>query len=112
MYSSHVVRSGGIRLHARMTQLADHFTQGRPAIVLVHSYLNDSSVWDGMRDMLIHKRRVFTFDVRGTDLSGASVGTTGCRIPQLTDDPATTADALLPGERFRLVRHDWGPIHS
>lgn len=54
MHSSHVVRSGDIRLHARMTQPADHSARERPAIVLVHGYPDDSSVWDGVRDTLAH----------------------------------------------------------
>ena len=112
MHSSHVVRSGDIRLHARMTQPADHSARERPAIVLVHGYPDDSSVWDGVRDTLAHERRVLTFDVRGAGLSDAPANTTGYRIPQFVDDLAAVADALLPGERFHLVGHDWGSIHS
>lgn len=112
MHSSHVVRSGDLRLHARMTLPADASARRRPAIVLVHGYPDDSSVWHGVRDTLARDRRVLTFDVRGAGLSDAPADTTGYRIPQFVDDLAAVADALLPGERFHLVGHDWGSIHS
>jgi pimeloyl-ACP methyl ester carboxylesterase len=112
MHSSHVVRSGNIRLHARMTQPADGSARHRPAVVLVHGYPDDSSVWHGVRDTLARDRRVLTFDVRGAGLSDAPADTSGYRIPQFVDDLAAVADALLPGERFHLVGHDWGSIHS
>ena len=110
--SSHVVRSGGVRLHARLTQPRDDAARQRPAIVLVHGYPDDSSVWDGVRDALARHSRVITFDVRGAGLSDAPADTTGYRIPQFVDDLAAVADALLPGEPFHLVGHDWGSIHS
>ena len=112
MHSSHVVRSGDIRLHARMTQPADGSARHRPAVILVHGYPDDSSVWHGVRDTLARDRRVVTFDVRGAGLSDAPADTAGYRIPQFVDDLAAVADALLPGERFHLVGHDWGSIHS
>lgn len=77
--SSHVVRSGGVRLHARLIQPADHSAQHAPAIVLVHGYPDDSSVWHGVRDALARNRRVLTFDVRGAGLSDAPADTTGYR---------------------------------
>ena len=75
--SSHVVRSGGVRLHARLTQPRDDAARQRPAIVLVHGYPDDSSVWDGVRDALARHSRVITFDVRGAGLSDAPADTTG-----------------------------------
>ena len=54
--------------------------------------------------------RVITFDVRGAGLSDAPADITGYRIPQFVDDLAAVADALLPGEAFHLVGHDWGSL--
>ncbi|WP_104566196.1 alpha/beta fold hydrolase [Ralstonia mannitolilytica] len=110
--SSHVVRSGGLRLHARLSQPEDPAARQRPAVVLVHGYPDDSSVWHGVRDALAGHRRVLVFDVRGAGLSDAPGTAAGYRIPQFVEDLAAVADTLLPGERFHLVGHDWGSIHS
>lgn len=112
MHGSHVVCSGGIRLHARMAQPAGHSARERPAIVLVHGYPGDSSVWDGVHDTPAHERHVLTSDVRGAGLSDVPADTTGYRIPQFVDDLAVVADTLLSGEHFHLIGHDWGSIHS
>ena len=110
--SSHVVRSGDVRLHVRLSLPMDPSARQRPAIVLVHGYPDDSSVWQGVRNALAQERRVLTFDVRGAGLSDAPADTTGYSIPQFANDLAAVADALLPGERFHLVGHDRGSIHS
>lgn len=110
--SSHVVHSGDVRLFARMTQPEEAAARQRPAVILVHGYPDDSSVWNGVRDALARHCRVLTFDVRGAGLSDAPTDTAAYRIAQFVDDLAAVADLLLPGERFHLVGHDWGSIHS
>jgi pimeloyl-ACP methyl ester carboxylesterase len=112
LQTTHVVRSGSIRLHASVAQPKHTVARQRPAVVLVHGYPDDSSVWDGVRDALVRHSRVVTFDVRGAGLSDAPADLAGYRIEHFAEDLAAIAQALLPGERFHLVGHDWGSIHS
>lgn len=82
-----------------------------PAVVLVHGYPDDHSVWDSVAADLATDLRVVAYDVRGAGASDVPGARAAYRVEQLADDlarvGATTGDAPV-----HLLAHDWGSVQA
>lgn len=86
--------------------------RGRPTVLLVHGYPDNSHVWDGVAKRLAGRYHVVAYDVRGAGDSDIPRRTRDYRLEYLIDDLAAVADAVSPGEAVHLVGHDWGSIQA
>lgn len=86
--------------------------EGAPAVVLIHGYPDDSTVWDGVVADLARDHRVITYDVRGAGLSSAPSSGRGYQLGRLMSDLASVIDAQVPSGKVHLVGHDWGSIQG
>jgi NAD(P)-dependent dehydrogenase (short-subunit alcohol dehydrogenase family)/pimeloyl-ACP methyl ester carboxylesterase len=102
-----LVQGDGLRLS--VTEQGD---PGSPTILLVHGYPDNSSVWDGVAEVLSDRFHVVRFDVRGTGGSEAPAGRDGYRLDRLAGDIAAVARTVSPGRPVHLVGHDWGSIQA
>ncbi|AOK31567.1 short-chain dehydrogenase [Burkholderia singularis] len=84
----------------------------RPAVVLVHGYPDNSSVWHGVASILAQSYYVIAYDVRGAGLSSAPQRTADYRLEKLVDDFAALIDALAPNRAVHVIGHDWGSIQG
>lgn len=103
----YVTTPDGQRLAVRTTGPAD-----RPALLLVHGYPDNSSVWDALVEELAGEYRITAYDVRGAGRSTAPDTRAEYRLDRLAADVAAVADAVSPGRPVHLVGHDWGSIQS
>ncbi|HEY1134729.1 MAG TPA: SDR family oxidoreductase [Nocardioides sp.] len=85
---------------------------GAPALVLVHGYPDDHTVWDGVAAILAERFRVVRYDVRGCGGSSAPSGRAGYAMERLAADLLTVVDAVSPDVPVHLAAHDWGSIQS
>jgi NAD(P)-dependent dehydrogenase (short-subunit alcohol dehydrogenase family)/pimeloyl-ACP methyl ester carboxylesterase len=85
---------------------------GNPTVLLVHGYPDNSSVWDGVAELLAGRFHVARFDVRGTGGSDEPHDRDGYRLDRLAADIAAVARAVSPGAPVHLVGHDWGSIQG
>jgi NAD(P)-dependent dehydrogenase (short-subunit alcohol dehydrogenase family)/pimeloyl-ACP methyl ester carboxylesterase len=101
------VTGDGVRLAATATGNPDART-----ILLVHGYPDNSSVWDGLAELLAQRFHVVRYDVRGTGASEAPDSRDGYRLDHLAADLAAVARAVSPHAPVHLVAHDWGSIQA
>jgi NAD(P)-dependent dehydrogenase (short-subunit alcohol dehydrogenase family)/pimeloyl-ACP methyl ester carboxylesterase len=101
------VKSGDLRLH--VTEQGD---PSAPAVVLVHGYPDNSSIWDGVAERLAGRFRVVRYDVRGCGESEAPKDRRDYTLDQLAADLAAVVRAVSPTSPVHLVAHDWGSIQS
>jgi pimeloyl-ACP methyl ester carboxylesterase len=107
MSQDHWIDNDGVRLFAR--------TWGDsvdPAMVLVHGYPDNHSVWSRVAEYLADRFYVIAWDVRGAGRSDAPARLRDYRMPRLASDMQAVVDALIPGRDFHLAAHDWGSIQS
>lgn len=107
------VDSGGLRLAVReqgREQGSEKERGNRPTVLLVHGYPDDSTVWDGVAEVLAERFHVVRYDVRGHGDSEAPEGRAGYRIAELGADLRAVKDAVSPDDPVHLVGHDWGSI--
>ncbi|MGP4843479.1 alpha/beta fold hydrolase [Marinobacter sp. 1Y8] len=83
-----------------------------PAIVLVHGYPDNLTVWDKIAETLSTQWHVIRYDVRGAGRSDRPARTSAYRMPQLSRDLEAVVDAVIPDQMFHLAGHDWGSIQS
>lgn len=82
------------------------------ALLAVHGYPDDHSLWDGIAARLDSSMHVIRYDVRGAGASDAPTGTTAYRIEQLVDDLVTVLDHTVPAGPVHLLGHDWGSTQT
>jgi NAD(P)-dependent dehydrogenase (short-subunit alcohol dehydrogenase family)/pimeloyl-ACP methyl ester carboxylesterase len=99
-----LVVGDGLRVLVREEGVA-----GRPTVLLVHGYPDDSGVWDGVAAQLRERFHVVRFDVRGAGGSEAPAARSGYALDRLAADIAAVAQAHAP---VHLVGHDWGSIQG
>jgi pimeloyl-ACP methyl ester carboxylesterase len=97
-----IAASDGVKL-----AVTRHGDPGRPVIVLVHGYPDDSTVWDAVLAELGDFTTV-TYDVRGAGASDRPRGRRSYRLSQLADDMRRVVDHASPDAPVHLVAHDWG----
>jgi NAD(P)-dependent dehydrogenase (short-subunit alcohol dehydrogenase family)/pimeloyl-ACP methyl ester carboxylesterase len=85
---------------------------GRPTVLLVHGYPDNSSVWDGMAELLAERFHVVRYDVRGTGGSAAPTDRAGYRLDRLAADLVAVVRATSPDRPVHLIGHDWGSIQG
>jgi NAD(P)-dependent dehydrogenase (short-subunit alcohol dehydrogenase family)/pimeloyl-ACP methyl ester carboxylesterase len=101
------VWSDGLRLLVK-----EQGDSGRPTVLLVHGYPDNSSVWDGMAELLAERFHVVRYDVRGTGGSAAPDDRAGYRLDRLAADLVAVARATSPDRPVHLIGHDWGSIQG
>lgn len=101
------VNNNGVDLY-----VATEGDPARPALVLVHGYPDNHSVWDAVTRHLVSRYFVIRYDVRGAGRSSSPSRTRDYQIQYLASDLACVVDAIIPGQSFHLAAHDWGSIQS
>lgn len=83
----------------------------KPALVLVHGYPDHQEVW---KNVIVYLPDYFivTYDVRGAGDSSIPKYIRDYRLELLSMDLEEVVNAVLPGQSFHLVAHDWGSIQS
>lgn len=107
MSQEHWVDNDGVRLFARTWGNSDD-----PAMVLVHGYPDNHSVWCRVAEYLADRFHVIAWDVRGAGRSDSPARLRDYRLSRLASDMQAVVDALIPGQDFHLAAHDWGSIQS
>lgn len=82
-----------------------------PAIVLVHGYPDDHSVWNSVAADLTRDFHVVAYDVRGAGGSDVPAARNAYRVEQLADDLGRVA-ATTGAAPVHLLAHDWGSIQA
>lgn len=103
----YVDTTDGLRLATYVEGKAD-----APAVVLVHGYPDNHSVWDAVAVILAKSYRVIRYDVRGTGRSDVPSGRSGYAMARLVDDLRAVIEAHSPDAPVHLVAHDWGSVQS
>lgn len=101
------VTSGNVRLHYRVWGDAN---DGRPTLVLVHGFPDNSLIWEPVAARLGSRYRIVAPDVRGAGLSDAPARTADYRMDRLVEDLRAVLDAVSPDRPVHLAGHDWGSI--
>ncbi len=107
VYTESAVPSGDVTLAVKTWG-----DPARPAVVLVHGYPDDSSVWHAVAPLLAKQHFVIAYDVRGAGLSSAPPRTADYRLARLVDDFVAVLDAFSPTRPVHLIGHDWGSIQG
>ena len=83
----------------------------KPALVLVHGYPDHQEVW---KNVIVYLPDYFivTYDVRGAGNSSIPKYIRDYHLERLSMDLEEVVNAVLPGQSFHLVAHDWGSIQS
>ena len=83
----------------------------KPALVLVHGYPDHQEVW---KNVIVYLPDYFivTYDVRGVGDSSIPKYIRDYHLERLSMDLEEVVNAVLPGQSFHLVAHDWGSIQS
>ena len=107
MSQGHWIDNAGVRLFARSWGDSSH-----PAMVLVHGYPDNHSVWTRGAECLADRFHVIAWDVRGAGASDVPSRLRDYRLSRLASDMEAVVDQLIPGRDFHLAAHDWGSIQS
>lgn len=102
-----LVPSGDVTLAAKTWGDPSH-----PAVVLVHGYPDNSSVWDGVAPLLAKSNYVIAYDVRGAGYSSTPKRTGDYAFTRLTGDFIAVLDALASNRPVHVIAHDWGSIQG
>lgn len=103
----HWVTSGDLILYAKAEGNPEH-----TPLVLVHGYPDNHTVWDKVTEQLKQDYLVIRYDVRGAGRSDKPSATSAYRMKWLARDLKAVVDAVIPGQPFHLIAHDWGAIQS
>jgi pimeloyl-ACP methyl ester carboxylesterase len=107
MSQDHWIDNDGVRLFARTRG-----NSANPAMVLVHGYPDNHSVWNRVAEYLAERFYVIAWDVRGAGASDVPSRLRDYRLARLASDMEAVVDQLIPGRDFHLAAHDWGSIQS
>jgi NAD(P)-dependent dehydrogenase (short-subunit alcohol dehydrogenase family)/pimeloyl-ACP methyl ester carboxylesterase len=102
-----LVVGDGLRLMVR-----EQGDPGLRTVVLVHGFPDNSSVWDGVADLLADRFHVVRYDVRGAGGSEAPADRSGYALDHLAADLAAVVRHVSPREPVHLVGHDWGAVQA
>jgi len=97
------VSNQGVRLH--VTTIGE---RTKPALMLLHGFPDCSIGMMAVAQELAHDYFVIVPDGRGINLSDAPADVAAYKIEILVSDVIAIADALILGQQFVLVGHDWG----
>lgn len=83
---------------------------GKPVVLCVHGYPDNSSKWEGVAHMLAEDFHVVAYDVRGAGQSFKPRDTQAYALARLTEDFRAVINAVSPHAPVHLVGHDWGSV--
>ncbi|WP_375499160.1 SDR family oxidoreductase [uncultured Jatrophihabitans sp.] len=83
-----------------------------PALVLMHGYPDNHTVWDPAAALLAERFHVVQYDVRGTGESDKPGSTSAYRIEHLVADFTAVIDATSPDAPVHVLGHDWGSTQA
>ncbi|MFC0625588.1 alpha/beta fold hydrolase [Kribbella deserti] len=83
-----------------------------PAIVCVHGYPDNASLWKEVAEELAADFHVVAYDVRGAGASDHPRERAAYRLERLEADFAAVIDAVSPDEPVHVLAHDWGSIQA
>ena len=81
-------------------------------LILVHGYPDNQEVWEPIIEKLVNHYFIVTYDVRGAGDSSIPKYIRDYHLERLSMDLEEVVNAVLPGQSFHLVAHDWGSIQS
>ncbi|MGH3944676.1 MAG: SDR family oxidoreductase [Pseudonocardiaceae bacterium] len=105
--TSEVTATDGVRL-----RVYESGQVSGPAVICVHGYPDDHSVWAGVATELAQRYHVVSYDVRGAGESGKPHNRETYRLDQLARDLVAVVDAVSPHRPVHLLAHDWGAVQS
>ena len=103
--STMFVSNLGVQLH--VTTIGN---RANPALIIMHGFPDSSIGMMAVAHELAHDYFVIVPDGRGINLSDAPAEVAAYKIELLVSDVIAIADALIPGQQFVLVGHDWGGV--
>lgn len=106
------VRTSSVTVDGLRLAVKQQGDPNAPTVLLVHGYPDNSTIWDGVADLLADRFHVVRYDVRGCGTSDAPPTRSGYRLDHLTADLAAVARATSPNRPVHLVGHDWGSIQA
>ncbi|HEX2297758.1 MAG TPA: SDR family oxidoreductase [Pseudonocardiaceae bacterium] len=102
-----VTSTDGLRLRAYESGPA-----GAPAVICIHGYPDDHTLWDAVTAELAERYRVVSYDVRGAGESDQPGTRSGYRLDQLAEDLRAVIDATGSQRPVHLLAHDWGAVQA
>jgi len=82
-----------------------------PSVLLLHGFPDSGAMWSEVTPLLVAAGyRVLAPDLRGCGDSDAPVGRRHYALDRIVADLAAVLDHMSPGERIRVVGHDWGAV--
>jgi len=87
-------------------------TTGKPVMVLVHGYPDNSSKWEAVAQHLREDFDLVAYDVRGAGESFKPQAVSDYQLARLTEDFTAVINAVSPDQPVHLVAHDWGSVQS
>ncbi len=106
--TSQHVRLRGLNLHVHRWGDAALATPERPALLLLHGWMDVGASFQFMVDALAEPRCVLAPDWRGFGRSDAPPAADGYWFPDYLGDLDALLDALLPGQAVDLLGHSMG----
>lgn len=97
----------GLRYHVLTWGDASLVTPERPALVMLHGWMDVAASFQFVVDALPSERHVIALDWRGFGLTDTPAGDTYW-IPDYLGDLDAALDALVPGQAIDLVGHSMG----
>ena len=104
---SEFVSLRGLRIHLNVWGDASHVTPERPALVMLHGWMDVGASFQFVVDAMADERFVIAPDWRGFGLSDTPAGD-GYWFPDYLGDLDALLDARLPGQAVDLVGHSMG----
>ena len=104
---SHYVRVRGLRHHVLSWGDPALATPERPALLMLHGWMDVAASFQFAVDALAAERHVIAFDWRGFGLSDTPAADTYW-FPDYLGDLEALLDALLPGQTIDLLGHSMG----
>ncbi len=87
-------------------------TTGKPVMVLLHGYPDNSSKWEAVAQHLCDDFDVVAYDVRGAGDSFKPQLVADYTLDRLTEDFTAVINSVSPDRPVHLVAHDWGSVQS
>ncbi|MCX6016300.1 MAG: alpha/beta fold hydrolase [Chloroflexales bacterium] len=97
------VLNQAVRLH-----VTTFGNKANPALFIMHGFPDSSIGMMAVAEALADEYFVIVPDGRGVNNSDAPADVAAYKIELLVSDVIAIADALIPGQQFVLVGHDWG----
>ena len=104
---SEFVSLRGLRIHLNVWGDASHVTPERPALVMLHGWMDVGASFQFVVDAMADERFVIAPDWRGFGLSDTPAGDSYW-FPDYLGDLDALLDARLPGQAVDLVGHSMG----